>query len=208
MKIIPKILFTILLSKFFCLEQNQSLNEIDEIEENNDSEQRGYGYHCIEKHEEYRKKFSSVKSIILTDKNYKEILNRNKIVLLYIHSACTQESYNFIPIIKYISEYYYKRKDDPYSAKIATMEVSDDENNINNQYNFRSNYYPFILLKTNEEEGFIPYTGYYTAHSIFTFITKFENKNEIIQIKNKKILEHLFSPTLTYLSIIALIKNI
>jgi len=207
MKIISKILFTFLLNKFFCLEQNQSLNEIDEIESNDDFEQRGYGYHCIEKHEEYRKKFSSVKSLILTDRNYKEILNKNKIVLLYIHSACTQESHDFIPIIKFISEYYNERKDDPHSAKIATMEVSDDENNINNQYNFRSNYYPFILLKTDEEEGFIPYTGYYTAHSIITFITKFENHNEIIQINNNKILDHLLSPTLTYLSIIAFNKK-
>jgi len=207
MKMISKILYTILFIRFFCIGKFQSLNETDEIEQNYDSEQRGYGYHCIEKHEEYRKKFSSVKSIILTDKNYKEILNKNNIVLLYIHSACTQESHDFIPIIKYISEYYYKRKDDPNSAKIATMEVSDDESNINNQYNFRSNYYPFILLKTNEEEGFISYNGYYTAHSIFTFITKFENKNEIIQVNNNKILDHLLSPALTYLSIIAFNKK-
>ena len=207
MKILSKILLTFLISKFFCLEQNQSLNEIDEAEKNYDSEQRGYGYQCIEKHEDYRKKFSSVKSLILTDRNYKEILNKNEIVLLYIHSACTQESHDFIPIIKFISEYYDKRRGEPHSAKIATMEVSDDENNINNQYNFRSIYYPFILLKTNDVEGFIPFNGYYTAHSIITFITKFEYNNEIIQINNNKILEQLLSPTLTYLSIIAFNKK-
>ena len=44
---------------------------------------------------------------------------------------------------------------------VATMDITGDKNNINNQYNFRSLYYPIIILKLKGIKGFIPYTGYY-----------------------------------------------
>ena len=58
---------------------------------------KGNGAQCLEKLKNYRQKFSSVKSFILTDSNTKKYLSQNNITLIYIHSACTQESFDFIP---------------------------------------------------------------------------------------------------------------
>ena len=179
---------------------DQPMNKTD-----NPFKDNGMGYQCREKHKEYREKFSSVKSFILTDNNYKQYLKENKITLLYIHSACTKESHDLIPIIKYVSEYYDKQKS-PDSPKIATLEVTDDEHNWNNQYNFRSYHYPLILLKIKGRGGYIFYNGYYSVHSIITFISKYSN-DYIIPMNNTKILEQMLSPKLTYLSIISFNKK-
>ena len=117
-------------------------------EENSSFQPKGMGSKCKEKLKNYREKFSSVKSYILTDKNINKFISENKLTLLYIHSACTKESENFISIIKYISEYYQN------TSIISTLEITDDENNSNNQYNFRSLYYPIILLKIKGIKGF------------------------------------------------------
>ena len=167
---------------------------------------KGNGAQCLEKLKNYRQKFSSVKSFILTDSNTKKYLSQNNITLIYIHSACTQESFDFIPIIKSVSEYYYNYKNN--STIIATMDITDDENNINNQYNFRSLYYPIIILKVKGIKGFIPYTGYYNEQSIITFITKFMYKSEVIKLGNdnqsNNLLEQMTNSKYTYMSIFAL----
>ena len=167
-----------------------------------DMEIKGNGAQCIEKLENYRRKFSFVKSFILTDSNIKQYLSQNNLTLIYIHSACSKESHDFIPIIKFISEYYKTTK------IIATMDITDVKNNINNQYNFRSLYYPIIILKVKGIKGFIPYTGYYNAQSIITFITKFMYKEEIIKLKENDIssnlLDQMTNSKYTYLSIFAL----
>ena len=163
---------------------------------------KGMGAKCKEKLKNYREKFSSVKSYILTDKNINKYISEYKLTLLYIHSACTKESENFIPIIKYISEYYQN------TSIISTLEITDDENNINNQYNFRSLYYPIILLKIKGIKGFYPYTGYYNSRSIITFVTKYMYKSELIKIKDDKnsinLLEQMINPKYTYLSVFIL----
>ena len=67
-----------------------------------DIEIKGKGPQYIEKLENYLHKFSSVKSFILTDTNIKKYLSQNNLTLIYIHSACSKESHDFIPTIKYI----------------------------------------------------------------------------------------------------------
>ena len=183
---------------YFC-QQNETINETIK-EDLEDYKKEGEGYRCREKLEDYRKKFSSVKGYILTDDNYKNFFKQNKKTLVYIHSACNQESHDFIPYIKYIADYYNK-KTDPDSPKIATLEITDDENNWNNQYNFHSIYYPIIILNENGKRGYISYNGYYNVHSIITFLTKYSN-DEIISINNENTLEQFLTPKLTYLSIV------
>ena len=175
--------------------ENDTLNEEENIKET------GNGYMCRDKLEEYNKKFSIIDSDVLTDSNVNEVLGKNQVTLLYIHSACTQESHDFIPTLKFIVD-YYKQKNDPNSPKIATLDISDDKNNWNNQYNYRSIFYPIILLKIKGTRGFITHFGYNTAHSIITFLTKSTNK-DIIPIDNKNILDQMLNPKLTYLSIFA-----
>ena len=183
---------------YFC-QQNETINETIK-EDLEDYKKEGEGYRCREKLEDYRKKFSSVKGYILTDDNYKNFFKQNKKTLVYIHSACNQESHDFIPYIKYIADYCNK-KTDPDSPKIATLEITDDENNWNNQYNFHSIYYPIIILNENGKRGYISYNGYYNVHSIITFLTKYSN-DEIISINNENTLEQFLTPKLTYLSIV------
>lgn len=202
MKFLYKLhLLLILFNLFSFLEQKQVKMNITD----NPFKENGQGYKCRDKLEEYRKKFSSVKSFILTDNNYKQYLKDNKIVLLYIHSACTKKSHDFIPIIQFVSEYFDKKKE-PDSPKIATLEITDDENNWNNQYNFRSLYYPIIIMNVRGIRGYIRYTGYYNAHSIITFITKYSNEN-VIPMNNTQILNQIFTPKLTYLSIVIFNKK-
>ena len=198
MKFLYKLYLLLLL--FYIFNFSEEGNNITNTTDNPFKE-NGNGYKCREKLEEYRKKFSSVKSYILTDLNYKEYLKQNKITLLYIHSACTQESHDLIPTIKYVSD-YYNQKTEPDSPKIATLEITDDEHNWDNQYYFRSMYYPIIVLSVKGTQGFVPYYGYYNAHSIITFLTKHSN-DDIIPIDNKNILNQLLTPKLTYLSIIS-----
>ena len=181
--------------------RNNNNNTINNTKRENPFKENGNGYKCREKLEEYRQKFLSVKSFVLTDSNYKEYLNQNKVTLIYVHSACVQESHDFIPIIKYVSDFFNK-KTDPDSPKIATLDITDDDNNWNNQYYFRSIYYPIILLNVKGKRGFIPYSGYYNAHSIITFLTKYSN-DVIIPINNTNILDQILTPKLTYLSIIS-----
>lgn len=199
MKYLLNLYLLIIILNIFNFSEQGEKEEQKTSEEDNEYKKNGVGYRCREKLKEYREKFSSVKSFILTDENYKKYLKENKVTLLYIHSACTKESHDFIPIIEYVSNYYDKKKGPNY-PKIATLEVSDDEHNWNNQYNFRSLYYPIILLKIQNEPGYTAYNGYYSAHSIITFLTKFSNNN-IIQINNNNILEQMLTPKLTYLSI-------
>ena len=166
----------------------------------------GNGALCKEKLEKYRQKFSSVKSYILTDSNLKQYISQNNITLIYIHSACNKESYDFIPVIKFVSDFYYNYYNN--SNIIATLEITDDKNNINNQYNFRSLYYPIIILKVKGIKGFISYTGYYNAQSIITFITKFMFNSDVIKISEDKksinLFEQMTEPKYTYLSIFSL----
>ena len=196
------IFLIILLSSLITLSQ-QAINE---SENNIPLNFSGNGAKCKDKLENYHKKFSSVKSFILTDSNLKKFLSKSNISLIYIHSACTKESYDFIPVIKYISEYYYEKYNT--TNIIASMDITDDINNINNQYNFRSLYYPIILLKSKDVKGFISYTGYYNAQSIITFITKHIYKNDVIKLNNdslsEKLLEQMIDSKLTYLSVFAM----
>ena len=202
MKFLSNLFLFFILYIYISNEENDSFinEEYEEYEGDYDYKKNGNGYKCRDKLEEYRKKFSVVKSFALTDKNFRDYLNKNKFTLIYVHSACNKESHDFIPVIKYITEYYNNRTD-PDSPKIATLEITDDENNWNNQYNFRSLFYPIILLKEKGEQGYINYNGYYNAHSIITFITKYENK-DIIPMNNTKILEQLLNPKFTYMSIV------
>ena len=135
----------------------------------------------------------------------KKYLSQNDITLIYIHSACNKVSHDFIPVIKFISDYYYANNK---TNIIASLDITDDKNNINNQYNFRSLYYPIILLKVKGIKGFISYTGYYNVQSIITFITKYMYNTDIIKLSNDKqsldLLEQMTNSKYTYLSIFAL----
>ena len=111
---------------------------------------KGNGAKCKSKLENYRQKFSLVKSYVLTDSNIKEYITSNNITLIYIHSACNKESHEFIPTIKFVSDYCNNQNK---TNIIATLDITDDENNINNQYNFRSLYYPIIILKVKGIKG-------------------------------------------------------
>ena len=170
-----------------------------------ESEFKGNGAKCKDKLENYREKFSSVKSYVLTDSNMKLYINKNNITLIYIHSACTKESYDFIPAIKFVSDYYNNQNK---TDIIATLDITDDKNNINNQYNFRSLYYPIIILKVKGDKGFITYNGYYNAQSIITFITKSLYNSDVIKLTNDingiNLLEQMTNPNYTYLSIFLL----
>ena len=166
---------------------------------------KGNGAKCKSKLENYRQKFSSVKSYVLTDSNIKEYITNNNITLIYIHSACNKESHEFIPTIKFVSDYYNNQNK---TNIIATLDITDDENNINNQYNFRSLYYPIIILKVKGIKRFISYNGYYNAQSIITFVTKFLYNSDVIKITNGiegiNLLEEMTNPNYTYLSIFLL----
>ena len=192
-------IFLIIFSLIILSQQNFSINE--SIYNDNPYKKNGEGYRCKDKLQEYRQKFSSIKSYILTDNNYSNYLKQNKMTIIYIHSACTEESHDFIPLIKYIAD-YYNSKTIPDSPKFATMEISDDENNWNNQYNFRSNNYPLLLLSIKGKRGYMIYNNYYNAQGIITFITKYSNEN-IIPINNPDILQQILTPKLTHLAIIS-----
>ena len=183
-----------------------SQQSINETENDTGFTFSGNGAQCKDKLENYHKKFSSVKSFILTDSNLKRFLSQSDISLIYIHSACTKESYDFIQIIKFISDFYYQKYNN--TNMIGTMDITDDKNNINNQYNFRSLYYPIIILKIKGIKGFIPYTGYYNIQSIITFMTKHIYKHDVIKLNNDSlsinILEQMINPKYTYLSIFAM----
>ena len=158
-----------------------------------------------EKLEDYRKKFSSVKGNILSDKNVTSFLKSNKLTLIYVHSACIQESYDLIPVMEYVAEFFNK-KNEPDSPKVATLKITDDNNNWNNQYNFRSLYYPIILLNIRGIRGYNVYNGYYNLHSIITFLTKYSN-DEIITMNNTNIIDQFLNPKLTYLAIVSFNKK-
>ena len=212
MKILIQKNFVISIFLFFIIlltftESQQIPNNTEQKEDyNKEPNIKGNGALCQEKLENYHQKFSSVKSFILTDSNFKTYLSQNDITLIYIHSACTKESHDFIPIIKSVSDYFYNIQNN--SKIIATLDITDDKNNINNQYNFRSLYYPIIILKVKGIKGFIPYTGYYNAQSIITFITKFMHNSDIIKLtddnKSINLLEQMTNPKYTYLSIFSL----
>ena len=195
--------FLILFNLFILSQQNHTINE--SIYDENPYKKNGEGYKCLDKLIDYRQKFSSVKSYILTDKNYANYLKQNKITILYIHSACTQESHDFIPYIKFIGD-YYNAITDPDSPKFATMEISDDENNWNNQYNFRSTSYPILILNIKGRRGYMIYNNYHNVHGIITFITKYSNQN-IIPMNNTNILQQMLTPQLTHLAIVAFNKK-
>ena len=183
-----------------------SQQSINETEENINFNFSGNGAKCKDKLEKYHQKFSSVKGFVLTDSNLKKFLSKTNISLIYIHSACTKESDDFIPTIKFISEYYYQKYNT--TNMIGTMDITDDKNNINNQYNFRSLYYPILILKIKDVKGFIPYTGYYNIQSIITFMTKHMYKNDVIKLNNNSLsgnlIEQMINPKYTYLSIFAM----
>ena len=201
------IIFLLIFLPYSNYNEIQNTNQ-ESVKENKHAQLNitGNGALCIEKLENYRQKFSSVKSFMLTDSNLKKHLSKNNLTLIYIHSACTLESRDFIPIIKSVSDYYYNKNNN--TNIIATLDITDDKNNINNQYNFRSLYYPIIILKVKGIKGFIPYTGYYNAQNIITFITKFEYNSGIIKLKNDNhsinLLEQMTNPKYTYLSIFSL----
>ena len=205
-KIIHSSFIFILISLSFInchqIENNTGTKDTNNIENNI----KGNGALCKEKLDNYRQQFSSVKGFKLTDSNLKKYISQNNVTLIYIHSACTKESYDFIPIIKFVSDFYNNYQNN--SKIIATLEITDDKNNINNQYNFRSLYYPIIILKVKGIKGYIPYTGYYNAQSIITFITKFMYNRDTIKLTNDNIginlLEQMTNPKYTYLSIFVL----
>ena len=188
-------------SIFLCLQLILVFTNSQKIE----NDFKGNGAKCKSKLEKYRQKFSLVKSFVLTDSNIKEYISNNNITLIYIHSACTKESLDFIPTIKFVSDYYNNQNK---TNIIATLDITDDENNINNQYNFRSLYYPIIILKVKGIKGFISYNGYYNAQSIITFITKFLYNSDVIKITNDikgvNLFEQMTNPNYTYLSIFLL----
>ena len=78
-----------------------------------------------------------MKSYVLTNSNIKEYITNNNITLIYIHSACTKESLYFIPVIKFVSDYYHNQNK---TNIIENLDITDDENNINNNgyYNAQS----------------------------------------------------------------------
>ena len=210
MKILLQLFFVFILYNSFSFsfsEQNQTKNVTNENLDDylEDYKKNGQGYRCKEKLEDYRKKFSSVKGNILSDKNVTSFLKSNKLTLIYVHSACIQESYDLIPVMEYVAEFFNK-KNEPDSPKVATLEITDDDNNWNNQYNFRSLYYPIILLNIRGIRGYNVYNGYYNLHSIITFLTKYSN-DEIITMNNTNIIDQFLNPKLTYLAIVSFNKK-
>ena len=157
---------------------------------------------------EYRKKFSKIKAIILTDKNYTKYIQSNPYTLLYFHSVYDQNSIDFMPTFKFINDYLngIKNYSRYLTPKVAAIDLSDDENNSEIQSHYRLSAFPYFIIFSSIYNKYIQYTGYMTAQSIITFSMKATLDN-ILTIHDEKIFNLLLNPKLIYLSVFSMRSN-
>ena len=153
---------------------------------------------------DYRKNFSEIKPIIITDKNYTEYMKSHPYTLLYFHSFYDQNSIDFLPTFKFINNYLNSNSTYNYSQylpiNVASIEYSDDESNSEIQSRYRLSTFPFFIIFSAYYQKYIQYTGYMNAQSIITFSMKAILDN-ILTLNSEKRLKQLLNPQLTYLSV-------
>ena len=153
---------------------------------------------------EYRKNFSEIGSIVVTEKNYTQYISSHPYTLIYCHSFNDQNSIDFMPTYKFISNYLNSNTSFNYSLHLPintiSIELSDDENNAEIQSKFRVSVFPFIIIYSAIYNKFIQYTGYMNAQSIITFSMKAILDN-IINMDNEMRLKQLVNPQWTHMSV-------
>ena len=203
MKIKFRLLITLFILKLFCLIITEEVNKT----KLNEEEQEQLKFQSFIS--EYRKNFSKINPIVITDKNYKEYMNSHPFTLLYFHSIYDQNSIDFMPTFKFINNYLNSNSthnDSRYlPINIASIELSDDEKNSDLQSRFRLTTFPFFIIFSAVYNRYIQYTGYYNAQSIITFSMKATLDN-ILTMNNEKRLKQLLNPQLTHLSVFSM-KN-
>ena len=156
---------------------------------------------------EYRKNFSEIKTIVVTDKNFTEYITSHPYTLIYFHSFYDQNSIDFLPTYKFISDYLNSNSSYNYSENLPintiAIELSDDENNSEIQSKYRLSVFPFFIIYSSVYNKYIHYTGYMNAQSLITFSMKATLDN-IINVNNEKRLKQLLNPQLTHLSVLSM----
>ena len=156
---------------------------------------------------EYNKLFySDINPIILTDDNYTDYIKKNPYTLIYMYSPIDIRSKEFIQTFKYIHNFLNTKNssDTPLPIRVAALDLTDDDNNSELQAMFRLSTFPFFIIYSSIYNSYIQYTGYMTAQSIITFCTKATMDNIITMNKDNKLLNYLFNPELTYMSLLSL----
>lgn len=191
-------LIIIFLLKAFCLFITEENNET----KLNDEEKERLNFQLFIA--EYRKNFSKINPIVLTDNNYSNYKKSHPYTLLYFHSFYDQNSVKFMPTFKFINDYlnsnYTLNFSYFYPVNLASIELSDDENNSEIQSRFRFSSFPFFIIYSSIHQKYIQYTGYMNAQSIITFSMKAILDN-ILAMNSQKRIKQLLNPQLTHMSI-------
>lgn len=196
-------LFSIFLINIILCQEKKENNTINDTETQNETMiHHGNGYRCKERLEEYRKQFSSVNTVRIGDDNYEKYVDTHAYTLVYFHSACEPKCLDFIPAIKFVSD-FINRKNGTYIPSVISIDLSDDENNLQNQYRFQLDIFPFAILFNAVRQRFVQFGGYLDAHSLITYVMK-ESHRDIFFVNETEILEQLLNPQMTYFSVFAL----
>ena len=198
MKFNLKLSLLIILNLFSII----SLKQINGNITNEEKDQQNFDQYILE----YRKNFSEIEAIVLTDKNYTEYIQSHSFTLIYFHSYFDQNSVEFMPTFKFINDFLNLNNSNSeryMSINVVAIEFSDEDNNSDIQFRFRLTTFPFFIIYSSFYQKYIQYTGYMNAQSIITFAKKAISDN-IIQINSEKILKQLLNPQLTHLSIFSM----
>ena len=198
MKFNLKLSLLIILNLFSII----SLKQINGNITNEEKDQQNFDQYILE----YRKNFSEIEAIVLTDKNYTEYIQSHSFTLIYFHSYLDQNSVEFMPTFKFINDFLNLNNSNSeryMSINVVAIEFSDEDNNSDIQFRFRLTTFPFFIIYSSFYQKYIQYTGYMNAQSIITFAKKAISDN-IIQINSEKILKQLLNPQLTHLSIFSM----
>ena len=154
---------------------------------------------------EYKKRFSLINPIQLTDQNYSDFLNANPYTLIYFHSCFSESSINFLPTFEVINNYINNY--DNYSIiNVVSIELSDDENNTKLQSRYRFSVLPCFIFYSAIIGKFVEYSSYMTPQSIVSFVTK-GSRDSIITMNDQKLFNQLINPKYTYLVVFAIKDN-
>ena len=130
------------------------------------------------------------------------IFEFEKAFLIYFHSACSQECTDFMPGLKFISDYMKKLNETEENVpQLVTVDLSDDRFCIMFQQTFKNIPPPYLLIYNGKKHRYDRLSGYLNVHSVITYITKYIN-NDIYDIKDDNLLNQFLSPQLTYSSVI------
>ena len=194
-----KFISIILILNIFQLIISEETNKTNINEEEQEKQERLK----FEKHvTEYRKNFSQIKTTILTDENYIDFMQGHPYTLVYFHSFYDQNSFEFMPIFKFINDYLNSSEpynDTLYLINVGAIEFSN-ENNTQIQSRYRLTNFPFFIIFSAVFQRHLQYSGYMNAQSIITFCMKAILDN-IIQIRSEKRLNQLLNPQVTFLSV-------